>query len=49
MFLGFCHFDDFWHFEPIFGFLVFANQPTVHNGGVIRGGSVAVAVGVSDR
>ena len=28
--------------------LVFGNQPTVHNGGVSRGGSVVVAVGVSD-
>ena len=32
------------------GFWVFANQPTVHIGGVSRGGgSVAVGVGVSDR
>ena len=32
-----------------FGFEVFPNQPTVHNGGVSMGGSVAEAVDVSDR
>ena len=29
-------------------FLVFANKPTVHNGELAEGGSVAVSVGVSD-
>ena len=38
-------FNDFWRFEINWGFFVFANQPTVHSGG----GSLAVAVGVSDR
>ena len=36
-------------FKISLGFGVFANQPTVHCGGVSRGGSVTVAVGVSDR
>ena len=27
---------------------VFANKPTVHSGGLAWGGSVAVAVGISD-
>ena len=50
MFLGFCFYDDFLHFEMFSRFGVFVNQPTVHNGGVVRGGgSVAVFVGVSDR
>ena len=31
-----------------YGSLVFANQPTVHRGGVSRGRSVAVAVTISD-
>ena len=50
-FLVFCRFDDFLCFEICFGFWVFANQLTVHNGGVSRGRvrSVAVAVPVSDR
>ena len=36
---------------PFFGFLVLANQPTVHYdmGELVGGGCVAVAVGVSDR
>ena len=29
-------------------FGVLANNPAVHNGGVSKGGSLAVAVGVSD-
>ena len=32
----------------LLGCLVFANQPTVHSGGVSTGGYVAVATGVSD-
>ena len=34
--------------KPSRFFLVFANKSTVHSGGVSRGGSVAVAVGISD-
>ena len=30
-------------------FYVFFSQPTVDDGGVSRGGSVAVAVGINDR
>ena len=43
--------DIFWvfavflGFDSFFGYGVFANQPTVHSGGLSRGGSVAVAVG----
>ena len=35
---------NFFCFEFISGFGVFANQPTVHNGELAGGGSVAVAV-----
>ena len=37
------------HSRDFLFFLVFVNQPTGHNGGVSRGGSVAVAVGFSDQ
>ena len=46
------HFNIFTFFLWIFVFeflFVFANQHTVHTGGVTRGWSVAVAVCVSDR
>ena len=33
----FCCYDDFLCFEMFLGFGVFANQPSVHNGGVGRG------------
>ena len=44
---------DLFEFLMIFlvkkrGCWVLANQPTVHNGGVNMGGSVAISVGVSD-
>ena len=44
-------FDDFLCFEYFWGFGVFANQSTVHSvvWELAVGGSVAVAVGVSDR
>ena len=45
-------FDGFLGFKTVLGFWFFANQPTVHSGGVgeLTGrGSVAVAVCVSDR
>ena len=50
----FGHFNDLCVLKNISGLWVFADQPTVHIGGVSRvggggGGSVAVAVGVSDR
>ena len=32
-----------------FAVLVFANQPIVHSAKVSRGGSLAVAVGITDR
>ena len=41
-------FSGFLGFESVFGYGVFANQPTVHSGGLSRGGSVTVAVGFSD-
>ena len=36
-------------FEICYGFWVLANQHTVDNGDLIKGGSVAVAFGSSDR
>ena len=38
----------FLRFEIFLDFWVYANQPTVHNVKVSRGGSVAVDFGVSD-
>ena len=48
-FFEFLSFYNFLRFDILSGFGVFANQPTVHNGGVSREGSVSVAVGASDR
>ena len=48
MFLGFVMIF-FCFLLVLFGFGVFFNQPTLHNWGVSRGGSVAVAVGVIDK
>ena len=47
----FLSFDIVFGFRFLFGFLVFANRPTVQNGEIAGGGSVAVAVavGVSER
>ena len=37
VFFGFFGFNDFLRFEFLLGLIVFASQPTVHNGGVSRG------------
>ena len=46
-FFGFCPFDDFLRFVCFF--LGFFNQPTVQNKKIAGEGSLAVAVGDSDR
>ena len=48
-FLGFCCFDVFLRLDLFLFFLLFANQPTVHNGELAGGGSLVVAVGASDK
>ena len=45
----FLYFSDNFFVGFFNGFGVSENQPSVHSGGVSRGGSLAVAVGVSDR
>ena len=45
----FFRFNDFLCFEMFWDFSVFANQPIICIGGVSLGGSVTVAVGLSDK
>ena len=46
--IGISCLNDFFCCVLIFVVVVILNQPSVYNGGVSRGGSVAVAIGVSD-